>query len=69
MPPPSDLRAACIHGRYENHDWNVPPCPGGRVVTIDDLHSLVANVQDAIQADLIDLHQTVRGPGFIGDAE
>ena len=44
----SDLRAACIHGRYEPHraphpnpGWSHPdidtsvPCPGGREVTID----------------------------------
>ena len=36
----SDLRAACIHGRYELHRHHLlkllpEVCPGGREVTID----------------------------------
>ncbi len=35
----SDLRAACIHGRYERHLWDIATgsqtCPGGRDITID----------------------------------
>ena len=35
----NDLRAACIHGRYDQHDiddnWKWVECPGGRDITID----------------------------------
>jgi len=37
----TDLRVACIHGRYESHQLHAPgwpepeSCPGGRQVTID----------------------------------
>ncbi len=35
----NDLRAVCVHGHYDEHEWAGPRarhhCPGGRDVTID----------------------------------
>ena len=60
----TDLRAACIHGRYESHyptfddpDWasndKRAPCPGGREVTDREIREAAYQVWLADQRALI----------------
>ncbi len=62
------LRAACIHGCYEEHigdrerEEGLVPCPGGRKVTDAEIVTMANEIREKDKAD-------VTWPEVIGDTD